>query len=133
MRFSRRFRAMRSRHSLRPSLPRARVGGFIMPANVPGAGMHELVATLISGAAAIVKTSNREPVFFHAFAQTLRKIDPAIGSLLEVITFGREREDLTRLMNEECDFIVALGDDASLAHLTGARGCLDSAAEPAAR
>jgi Acyl-CoA reductase (LuxC) len=101
-------------------VPRARVGGFIMPANVPGAGMHELAATLISGAAAIVKTSHREPVFFREFAQTLRKIDPTIGSQLEVTTFGRKRADLTRLMNEECDFIVALGDDASLAHLTGA-------------
>jgi len=101
-------------------LPRARVGGLIMPANVPGAGMHEIVATLISGAAAIVKTSNREPVFFHAFAQMLKKIDPAIASLLKVITFGRDREDLTRMMKEECDFIVALGDDASLAHLKGA-------------
>ena len=104
-----------------------------MPANVPGAGLHELVIALLSGAAAIVKTSNREPVFFHAFAQTLRKIDPAVGSVLEVATFGREREDLTRLMNEECDFMVALGEDASLAHLGGARGCLDLAAEPVAR
>jgi hypothetical protein len=101
-------------------VPRARVGGFIMPANFPGAGMHELAAALISGAAAIVKTSHREPVFFCEFAQTLRKIDPVAGSQLEVTTFGREREDLTRLMNEECDFIVALGDDISLAHLTDA-------------
>jgi len=99
--------------------PRARVGGLIMPANVPGAGMHELAAAMIAGAAAIVKTSSREPVFFNAFAQTLREIDPAVGGLLEVITFGREREDLTRRMSEECDFIVALGDDKSLAHLTG--------------
>jgi len=99
--------------------PRGRVGGFIMPANVPGAGMHELVASLLSGAAAIVKTSHREPVFFHAFAQTLHTIDPAVGALLEVTTFGRERDDLTRLMNEECDFIVVLGDDASLTHLGG--------------
>jgi len=101
-------------------VPRARVGGFIMPANVPGAGLHELVATMVSGTAAIVKTSNREPVFFHEFAQTLRKIDSTSGSLVEVATFGREREDLTRLMNKECDFIVALGEDASLAHLTDA-------------
>lgn len=101
-------------------VPRARLGGFIMPANVPGAGMHELVAALISGAAAIVKTSNREPVFFHEFAQTLRTIDSAVGGLLEVITFVREREDLTRLITKECDFIVALGEDASLAPLTGA-------------
>ncbi len=113
-----------SRHALASfastAVPRAWVGGFIMPANVPGAGLHELVVPLISGTAAIVKTSNREPIFFHAFTQTLREVDPTIGSLLEVTTFGREREDLTRLMNEECDFIVALGEDASLAHLTDA-------------
>ena len=101
-------------------VPRPRVGGFIMPANVPGAGMHELVTALVSGAAAIVKTSNREPVFFQAFAQTLRTIDPAIGQMVVVSTFGRERNDLTRLMNDECDFVVALGDDESLANLAGA-------------
>ncbi len=99
--------------------PRARVGGFIMPANVPGAGMHELVTALISGAGAMVKASHREPVFFPAFAQTLREIDPIVGSLLEVVPFGRERLDLIRIMEEECDFIVALGDDASLARLAG--------------
>src|SRR6185437_11741895 len=31
-----------------------------------------------------------------------------------------ESEDLARLMNDECDFVVALGDDASLARVTGA-------------
>ena len=106
--------------SFAPALhPRARMGGFIMPANVPGAGLHELVTTLISGGAAIVKTSNREQVFFHAFAEALRDVDPTVGSMLEVISFGREREDLTRLMSEECDFIVALGDDATLERLAG--------------
>jgi hypothetical protein len=99
--------------------PRARVGGFIMPANVPGAGLHELVTALIAGTAAIVKTSNRERIFFPALARTLREIDPLVGSLLEVFAFGREREDLSRLMREGCDFIVALGDDSSIAHLSG--------------
>jgi len=100
-------------------MPRPRVGGFIMPANVPGAGLHELVTALISGAAAMAKTSNREKVFFPAVAETLREIDPLVGSMLEVVRFAREREDLSRLMREECDFIVALGDDSSLAHLSG--------------
>jgi Acyl-CoA reductase (LuxC) len=100
-------------------VPQARVGGFIMPANAPGAGMQELVTALISGTGAMVKTSHREPVFFPAFAQTLREVDPIIGSLLEVIPFGRERSDLVRIMEEECDFIVALGDDASLTRLSG--------------
>jgi hypothetical protein len=99
--------------------PRLRVGGFFMPANVPAAGMHELVAALLSGAAAIVKTSNREPMFFHAFAHTLTEIDPAIGNRVKVVAFGREREDLTRAMKQECNFLVALGDDATIAHLAG--------------
>ena len=122
-------------------LPRARLGGFVMPANVPGAGIHELVVALLSGSAAIVKTSNREPTFFHAFAPTLRKIDSRIGGLVEVATFGREREDLTGLMLDECDYIVALGDDASIAQIAGrarvfgfgsrTSGALISLAEPA--
>jgi hypothetical protein len=99
--------------------PHAQLGGFIMPANVPGAGLHELVVALLSGAAAIVKTSHREPAFFSAFAQTLRRIDPAIGSRLEVVTFRRAREDLIGVMKDECDFMVALGDDTTLARLAG--------------
>ncbi|HVN29692.1 MAG TPA: acyl-CoA reductase [Candidatus Binataceae bacterium] len=99
--------------------PREQIGGFIMPANVPGAGMHELIAALISGAVAIVKASVREPVLFPAFAQTLRRIDPLVGNRVEVVVFGREREDLTRIMCDQCDFIVALGEDAGLAHLIG--------------
>jgi len=90
-----------------------------MPANVPGAGLHELVAALLSRAAVVVKTSNREPAFFPELAQTIRRLDPAIGSRLEVVTFGRERDDLIHIMNDECDFMVALGDDDSLVCLPG--------------
>jgi hypothetical protein len=100
--------------------PRAQLGGFIMPANVPGAGLHELVATLISGAAAIVKTSSREAVFFRAFVRTLREIDPVLASRVEVTAFSRERTDLTRVLSDECDFLVALGEDATFSHLAGA-------------
>ncbi|HXN86706.1 MAG TPA: acyl-CoA reductase [Candidatus Binataceae bacterium] len=98
---------------------RHRLGGFIMPANVAGAGMHELVVALISGVSAIVKTSNRARGIFHEFAHTLREIDLRVGGMLEVVTFSRERRDLSDLMQRECDFIVALGEDASLASLGG--------------
>jgi hypothetical protein len=97
--------------------PRERIGGFIMPANVPGAGMHELVAALISGAIAIVKTSEREPVFFHYFARTLAHVAPEVGSRLEVTSFGRHDCDRIDALKKRCDFIVALGDDANLAQL----------------
>ncbi len=121
--------------------PRARVGGFVMPANLPGAGMHELAAALLSGASALVKCSRREPFFFPAFAQSLSEIDPALGARLEVIGFGRERDDLTAAMTGGCDFIVALGTDAGIASLSGgarlfgfgsrAGGALVSLAAPA--
>ncbi len=91
-------------------------------ANVkPGAGMHELVGDdssrwrcpqivdLASGARVLSMLSRTDAAQFVDRAH--RK------SLLEVVTFGREREDLTHLMLNECDFIVALGDDASLARL----------------
>jgi hypothetical protein len=103
--------------------------------------MHEVAATIVTGGAALIKTSQREPIFFHAFSETIRNIDREIGSMIEVTTFGREREDLTRLMLSECDFIAALGDDASVARLNdGARlfgfgsrtsGALISLAAPA--
>lgn len=99
--------------------PRPRVGGFIMPANVPGAGMHELVAALISGAGAMLKVSPREPHLFPAFARTVRECDPELGAMLDVLEFGRERDDLTMALKRGCDFIVALGEDASIRTLSG--------------
>jgi len=95
------------------------LGGFIMPANVPGAGMHELVVALISGSSAIVKMSSRAPGIVHEFAHTLRAIDSQVGDMLAVVSFGRERRDMAELLQHECDFIVALGDDGSIESLGG--------------
>lgn len=94
---------------------RAMVGGFVMPANVPGAGLHELVCALVAGAVALVKTSSREPVFFQAFVRSLRDVAPAVGARAQVVTFGRERVDLADALRAQCDFIVALGDDPAIA------------------
>jgi hypothetical protein len=101
-----------------PLAPHPRVGGFIMPANVPGAGIHELVAALIAGSGAMVKVSPREPRFFPAFARTLRECDPELGAMIEVVEFGREREDLTAALVRGCDFVVALGDDSTIAAIS---------------
>ncbi|HEY6395038.1 MAG TPA: hypothetical protein VIX12_06435, partial [Candidatus Binataceae bacterium] len=45
--------------------------GFVMPGNVAGAGLHELVISMLAGAGAIIKAGSREPVFFWRFARTL--------------------------------------------------------------
>ncbi len=121
--------------------PRERVGGFIMPGNIPGAGLHELLAALISGTAAIVKTSVREPVFFDTLARAIKEIDPVVGARLDVLAFDRKCDEFIELMEQRCDFIVALGDDGSIASLrrcsrlfgfgSRASGALISLAAPA--
>lgn len=119
---------------------RNRVGAFILPANVPGAGMHELCAALIAGSGAIVKTSIREPFFFPAFARTLAEVDPALAQRLAVLAFGRERTDLGSALTRSCDYAVALGEDETIGQLGGgarmfgfgsrASGAMVSAVQP---
>ncbi|GEM_PF-43000 len=95
--------------------------GFIMPGNVPGAGVHELLAVLVAGGAALVKTSTAEPVFFSQFAATLRQLDGRfgtdLGSRLRVFNWSRERKDLTETLVRNCQHVVALGDDLTIAQL----------------
>jgi hypothetical protein len=94
--------------------PRSAVIGFVMPGNIPGGGLHELVATLLAGRAALVKTSSREPVFFRSFARLLAAISPDLAARLAVFTWGREAASLTSVMQAACDFFVVFGDDETI-------------------
>ena len=93
--------------------------GMIMPGNLPGAGLHEVLVGLLSGRSLILKTPLAEPFFFASFDRTLRKFDEALGNRLEVFTWGREREDLTAVMCANCDWLAAFGDDITLERLRG--------------
>ncbi|MBV8452188.1 MAG: hypothetical protein JOZ29_07920, partial [Deltaproteobacteria bacterium] len=103
--------------------PRRELLGFIMPGNLPGAGLHELMIALAAGCAAIVKTSSSEPVFFSELATTLRKLDSRFGSDLgariEVFNWARECIDLTDALLKNCDRVIAFGDDATILQLEG--------------
>jgi len=102
----------------RPATTRNRLGGFVMPSNAAGAGIHELVLALISGAGAIIKMSAREPAFFAGFLSTLAEIDLNIGSRVATVVFSREDIDALDAFARQCDFIVALGDDAAIESLS---------------
>ena len=99
--------------------PRRELLGFVLPGNVPGAGLHEIVIALLAGCGLIVKSSAAEPVFFAEFAATLNELDvrfgTAFGKLIEVFNWGRERTDLTRALLDACDCIAAFGDDITVA------------------
>ena len=88
-----------------------------MAGNVAGAGMHEVAIALIAGASLLIKTASTEPIFFTEFARTLAEIDPEVGSRITVLNWSRERGDLTAMITEKCDRVVAYGDDATISSL----------------
>ncbi|HJU11556.1 MAG TPA: acyl-CoA reductase [Candidatus Binataceae bacterium] len=101
--------------------PRRELLGFIMPGNVPGAGLHELITALAAGCAAIVKTSSAEPIFFNELAAQLRELDGKFGTdfaaRLQVFNWERGRGDLTRALCENCDRVVAMGENTTIVDL----------------
>lgn len=92
--------------------------GFIVGGNVAGAGIHEIAIALIAGARVTIKTASSEPIFFAEFARTLAEIDRECGARIVVRHWGRERSDLTAALLEDCDLVVAYGDDATIESLS---------------
>jgi Acyl-CoA reductase (LuxC) len=95
--------------------------GFIMAGNVPGAGLHEVSMALMAGAALIIKTASTEPVFFAGFLDTLGVTDGEVASRVALFNWERGRADLRKALVDNCDYLVAFGDDATLASLAGPR------------
>jgi len=92
--------------------------GFVMPGNIPGAGLHELVLTLLTGSAALVKTATAEPLFFARWAERLAALDPCLGARVAVFNWSRERGELTLAMRQGCDRLIVLGNDTTIADLS---------------
>jgi Acyl-CoA reductase (LuxC)/Acyl-protein synthetase, LuxE len=101
---------------------RDRLIGFIMPGNVIGAGLHELVQALIGGAAVMVKASSLEPLFFAQFQRTLDAIDARVAARMDVAVWDRSDRESTIAMAEACDRVVAFGDDDSIAAIGAIAG-----------
>jgi len=101
------------------AVSRAEVGGFVTAGNIAGAGLHELLMTLLAGRGAIVKTATGEPHFFAAFSATLAEFDPQLGKRIAVFKWSRENPALTCALAAASDFIVAYGDDKTIAALDG--------------
>jgi hypothetical protein len=96
---------------------RPRTVGFIAAGNVTGAGMHEVAIALMAGAHVAIKTASAEPVFFAEFARSVAEIDPDAGARIQVLQWDRSRTDLTAALIENCEIVVAYGDDATTASL----------------
>ena len=110
--------------SVAANLPRTdRLFGFLMPGNVPGAGIHEVCAALLAGAGLIIKSASSEPLFFANFMRTLAEVDATVAARVAVVNFGRGDDAAMRELWAACDGgVVAYGDDASIAALSAAAG-----------
>ena len=76
--------------SVAANLPRTdRIFGFLMPGNVPGAGIHEVCAALLAGAGLIIKSASSEPLFFANFMRTLAEVDATVAARVAVVNFAR--------------------------------------------
>ena len=108
--------------SLAAKLPSTdRLFGFLMPGNVPGAGIHEVCAGLLAGAGLLIKSASSDPLFFANFMRTLAEVDATIAARVAVVNFGRGDDAAMRELWAACDGgVVAYGDDASIAALSAA-------------
>lgn len=89
--------------------------GFVMAGNIPGAGLLEVIAALLTGSVAMIKAATSEPIFFRGFAEVLAQVDPALASRLVVLLWSRERIDLSTAMRAHCDRILVFGADETVA------------------
>src|ERR1700719_4517228 len=110
-------KAMAARVSADKGNSKPKTVGFIAAGNVAGAGIHEIAIALIAGARVTIKTASAEPIFFREFARTLAEIDRDCGARIVVRHWSRERSDLTAALLEECDLVVAYGDETTIESL----------------
>jgi hypothetical protein len=110
-------KSMAARIAAGDASDRPQTVGFIVAGNVAGAGIHEIAIALIAGARVLIKTATAEPIFFAEFARTLAEIDRDCGARIVVRHWSRERSDLTAALLEDCELVVAYGDDATIESL----------------
>jgi acyl-CoA reductase LuxC len=113
--------ALAGRVRKRTPIDRADLIGFIMAANVAGAGLHEVAIALVAGATLLIKTASSEPHFFSELVRTLDEIAPEVASRVAIFNWPRDRTDLTSVLTEHCVRIVAYGDDNTIESLKGGK------------
>jgi acyl-CoA reductase LuxC len=89
--------------------------GFVMPGNIAGGGLHEVVIALLAGCSVMIKSATAEPFFFRELAKAVARADNDFSHRLAVFDWGRQQIDLTSAMCESCDRIAVFGDDATIA------------------
>lgn len=77
--------------------------GITMAGNIPLAGFHDLLCTLLSGHQAILKLSSKDDVLLNYLLELLFQIEPAY----------KEQIVISELLLKNCDAYIATGSDNS--------------------
>ncbi|MCS7223404.1 MAG: hypothetical protein NZ959_02420 [Armatimonadetes bacterium] len=84
---------------------------LILPSNVPGVGIWDLVFCLLCKSAVLLKPSVREPFLIVIAAQSLCATDPVFATSVAALPWSADGEELTALALRNVDAVVAYGNE----------------------
>jgi hypothetical protein len=96
---------------------RAQLAAVVLAGNVFSAVTRPLLLPLLCGTAVLAKASSADDVLPQHLKLALDRVDPVVGAACEVVTFGREADDLHAALLRGVDVLSAYGSDRAIAAL----------------
>jgi hypothetical protein len=87
----------------------------VLAGNLPGAGIDEIIFSLLVKSATLVKTASSGASLQTLFANSLTQCGPGLGSCLALVSWPGGQEELEELAFSEAEIVMASGSDESLA------------------
>ena len=87
----------------------------VLAGNLPGAGIDEIIFSLLVKSATLVKTASSGSTLQTLFAQSLTQHDPGLGSCLALVSWPGGQRELEELVFSAAEMVMASGSDESLA------------------
>ena len=87
----------------------------VLAGNLPGAGIDEIIFSLLVKSATLVKTASSSASLQTLFARSLARHDLELGSCLALVTWPGGQTKQEELAFSEAEIVMASGSDESLA------------------
>ena len=87
----------------------------VLAGNLPGAGIDEIIFSLLVKSAALVKTASSGSTLQTLFVRSLAQHDPGLGSCLALVSWPGGKTELEDMAFSEAEVVMASGSDESLA------------------
>ena len=92
-----------------------RLMAHVLAGNLPGAGLDDIVFSLLVKSATLVKAASSGACLQQLFARSLSQHDPELGACLAVVSWPGGESELEDMAFSEAGLVVASGSDDSLA------------------